>query len=253
MALARVSKEDHFGVFFVRKPEGAKWDCYYNTLDALRPLLDDEKLYHTVSGVYLNVCNNFEAVRISYFVDPENVERAVSLFLDFFENNGLVEIKDCKRPGVTVVAESYGGEEFEERFRNFLSLETRIGLELLKEDQVHARILFATYRWQIRKAGLPLREHFEPTFELYSLTYRSLTEEQRTQFLDDLGEWPNPPQVDWAHMMVNFVLGCDWNFVFAHPNYLTPGKPLAISEINHFLREVGLQIPSDWKPTPNAA
>ena len=60
--------------------------------------------------------------------------------------------------------------------------------------------------------------------------------------------WPNPHQVDWAHMMVNMVLGCDWNGVFRDPSYITPGMPLPIPEINKYLIELGFQIPDNWQP-----
>lgn len=135
----------------------------------------------------------------------------------------------------------------EERFRNFLVLETQIGLELIIGNLLQGRILFATYRWQVRKASLPFREHFEPTFKKYSPTYCSLSDDEKDQFFADLEEWPNPPQVDWAHLMVNFVLGCDWR-VFSNPYYLTPRRPLSIPEINRLIRDLGFQIPLDWKP-----
>lgn len=140
------------------------------------------------------------------------------------------------------------GEEYEERFRNFLSLETQIDLDLIEGDLLHARALSATYRWQVRKASLPLREHFEPAFKKLSSTYNSLSDDEKDQFFVDLHEWPNPPQVDWAHMMVNFVLGADWNQVFSSPYYLTPGNPLSILEINELVSNLGFQIPLDWKP-----
>lgn len=246
--MKKISKDDLFGRFFVKKADGTKWDSYYKTLDASRPLFKSEKFGKVVNGFYLNICGDFDSVRISYFVDEANNEKAVSIFRQFFGDNRMLEIKDAVYPHKIILAKNYGGEEFEERFRSFLNLGTQIGLELLKGDLLHARILFATYRWQVRKASLPTREHFEPTFGKYSSTYNSLSGEERKQFFADLGEWPNPPQVDWAHMMVNLVLGCDWNWVFSYPNYLTPGQPLSIPQINKLVEELGFQIPSNWKP-----
>ena len=248
MVMKRVAKDDLFGRFFVKKPDGAKWDSYYKTLEALRPLFKDEEFGKIVNGFYLNICGNFDSVRISYFVGKANSEKAVSIFKQFFRNNGILEIKDSVRPGKIILAKDYGGEEYEERFRNFLVVETQIGLDLIKTDLLHARILFATYRWQVRKASLPFKEHFEPTFRKYSPTYNSLPDGKKEQFFADLEEWPNPPQVDWAHMMVNLVLGCDWNLVFSQPNYLTPRRPLPIPQINRLVKELGFQIPLDWKP-----
>ena len=248
MVIKRVSKDDLFGRFFVKKPDGTKWDSYYRTLEALGPLFKNEEFAKTVNGFYLNVCGDFNSVRISYFVDEANSEKAVSVFKQFFRNNGIIEIKDLVRPKEIILAKHYGGEEYEERFRNFLVLQAPIGIELINGDLLHARTLFATYRWQVRKASLPFKDHFEPTFRKYSPTYNSLSDDKKEQLFRDLNEWPNPPQVDWAHMMVNLVLGCDWNFVFSHPNYLTPGEPLSIPEINRYVKDLGFQIPLDWKP-----
>jgi hypothetical protein len=248
LRIGRISKDDLFGRFYVRKPDGTKWDSYYETIAALRPLFEDGKFQEVVSGFYLNICGDFDSVRISYFVNEANSEKAMSIVKKFFGNSGIVEIKDSEHPKEIILAKMYGGEEFEERFRNFLVLETQIGLDLIKGDLLEAKRLFATYRWQVRKASLPFREHFEPTFKKYSPTYNSLSNNEKAQFLNDLEEWPNPPQVDWAHMMVNFVLGCDWNMVFGDPYYLTPGKPLSIPEINRIIRKLGFQIPLDWKP-----
>lgn len=245
----RISRRDSFGVFYVRKPNGKKWDSYYRTLDALKPLFRDRGFLKVVKGFYLNTCGDFDAVRISYFVDGANSQEAVYTFRTSFSSIGLTEIRNHESPRKIVVAALYGGKEFEERFRNFLVLETRIGLELIDADLLHARILFATYRWQVRKASLSFKEHFEPTFKELSPTYNALSDEERNQFFADLKEWPNPPQVDWAHMMVNLVLGCDWNRVLADPNYLTPGNPLSISDINELVKELGFQIPDNWRPS----
>jgi hypothetical protein len=244
----RISTDDLFGIFFVRKTDGTKWDSYYKTIAALRPLLEDKDFSEMVKGFYLNICGDFDSVRISYFVDKANAKKAVSLFKQFFRKNGILEIQDSVPPKKTILARNYGGEEFEERFRNFLVLGTQIGLELINGDLLHARRLFVTYRWQVRKASLSLREHFERSFKKYSPTFNSLSNDEKTQFFTDLEEWPNPLNVDWAHMMVNFVLGCDWNKVLFHPDYLTYGRPLPIPEINKIIKDLGFQIPPDWKP-----
>lgn len=245
MIRVMISKSDLFGVFYVKKPDGTKWDSYYKTIDTLRPLFNEEEFTEVVKGFYLNICGSFDSVRISYFVSEENAQRAVNKFRRFFSENHIVEIGETECPQEKLVAKAYGGIDYEERFRNFLVLETKIGLDLMKEDLLRARILLAIYRWQIRKASLPVREHFEPAFRKYSSTYNSLSEKEKDQFFADLAEWPNPPQVDWAHMMVNFVLGCDWNLVFSDPNYLTPGKPLSVPEINALIKNLGFQIPQE--------
>jgi len=251
MVVKWVSTDDLFGIFYIKKTDGKRWNGYYRTLGVLRPLFRDKEFLETISGFYLNIFGeDFDSVRISYFVDKANSSKAVTIFKQFFKNNGLLEIKAFETPRETIRAEQYGGKAYESRFRNFLVLETQIGLELMDGDLFHARILFATYRWQVRKASLSFKEHFEAAFKKYSPTYNSLSDDEKKQFFLDLEEWPNPPQVDWAHMMVNFVLGCDWNAVLTGPNYLTPGEPLSIPDINEILNsaDLGFQIPLNWKP-----
>jgi hypothetical protein len=235
-----IPKQDLFGIFFVRKFSvtawGSRWDLYYNTITALRALFDDEKFAKMISGFYLNHIDN--SVRISYFVNKANNEEATSVFRDFFKKNGISEIK-FQPPSQTIVAANYGGEELEERFRYFLSLETQIGLELIKADVLYGRTLFATYCLQVRKASLSVRQHFEPAFMKYSSVYSSLSKNEREQFLSDL-----QTRLSWGHMMVNFVLGCDFEVPI-------DGKPLSISEINVILEkcDMGFRIPFDWKPS----
>jgi len=245
-----VSKEDLFGIFFLKKTGSEEWNSYYGTVDVLRPLFQEIEFRRTVAGFYVNHITNKSqnTVRISYFTDRQNMDKVVAVFRNFFHAKELYEIDSCP-PDKALVADSYGGEPFEERFRNFLNRETQIGLELLQENRLHSRSLFATYRWQVRKASLSFEEHFEKTFLKYSSTYRSWSDAERRRFFSDLKEWPNPPQVDWAHMMVNFVLGNDWNYVFGDPQYLSPGKPLPIAEINNRLSAYRMehQIPLDWK------
>lgn len=237
LRIRKISKDDLFGIFYVRKPDGIRYDSYYETINALRPLFKDKEFGTIVNGFYLNICGDFDSVRISYFVDEANSEKAISTFQHFFEESGISEIQNFNPPRKAIVVETYGNEKLEERFRYFLVLETQVGLELLKADLLKARILFATYCWQIRKAWLPVREHFEPTFLEYSPTYASLSKEEREQFLRDLERRP-----DWTHLMVNFVLGIDWR--------VSPGRPLSIPEINQILErdKLGFQIPPDWRP-----
>lgn len=245
-----IAISDLFGIFYVRKPNGAKWDSYYETINALRPLFRDDVFDKAVSGFYLNVAGNFDSVRISYFVNKTASADSLRILKHFFTDNGILEIQSYSAPHEDIIARNYGGIEYEKRFRDFLARETMVGLDLIQENLLNARSLFATYRWQVRKASQSPRRHFEPTFKKHSPTYNAWSDIEKDQFFVDLWEWPNPPQVDWAHMMVNFVLGCDWNNVFSNPCYLTPGNPLSIPEINEVLINSGLdfQIPLDWKP-----
>lgn len=234
LRVKKIPKKDFFGIFFVIKSFGTTWDSYYGTIDVLRSLFELKDFDKYVSGFYINRID--ELARISYFVSEENIQRAISIFQNFFKENEISEVKT--EPAKKIfVAEKYGGKELEERFRYFLALETQIGLELIKADLLHSRILFATYRLQVCRAFLPVKKHFEPTFNKHSPTYVSLPNEEKEKFFDDLG-WLN-----WAHMMVNFVLGSDWRAI----RY---GRPYSISEINKILEQCNLdfQIPLDWKP-----
>jgi len=237
LGIRKIPKEDLFGLFFIKKPScRSKWDFYYSTIDALRPLFESKDFNKTISGFYVNLID--ESVRISYFVSEGNEQKATSIFQNFFKEKGISEIST--EPATRkIVAEKYGGEELEERFRNFLALETQIGLELIKADLLHARTLFVTYRFQVFKGRLSLREHFEPTLLRYSPTYVSLSNEEKEQFLTDLENHPG-----WRHMMVNFVLGRDF-FLGAD------GIPLSIPRINEILEKnnLGFQILLGWKPT----
>lgn len=254
MGFAKIPKEALFGVFSVKILKGEQFDSYYRTINLLSPLLSSSRFSETIIGFYLNFISQRyrdhpyrRSIRISYFVSESHVSDAQCVFREFLVQNGLSEAGQ-ENPCSIVLAKNYGGSCYEERYRNFLNLQNRIGLELIKTDLLQARCLFSTYRWQVRKAGLPVRAHFEPTFGRDSPTYNGLSESEKDQLFLDLWEWPNPPQVDWAHMMVNLILGCDWNHVFSDPNYITPGKPLPIVDINAIVRELGFQIPLDWKP-----
>jgi len=248
LKIKRVSKEDFWGIYYVKRDLGEKWDSYYSTIDALRPLFELETFARTVTGFYLNICGDFDSVRVSYFVDESDVRTVLSMFTEFFRDNGFVEVKESSPPKSYVVAGSYGGEEFEERIRNFLVLETLIGLDLIETDLLHSRCLFATYRWQVRRALLPIQDHFKRAFERCSLTWNSLSEEQRRQFFVDFEERPDPQQVDWGHLMVNLVLGADWFDELRDPHFFAPGKPMTIAQINQLVRPLGFQIPPDWRP-----
>ena len=102
-----ISKTDFFGIFYVKKPNGASFDSYYRTIDALRPLFNNEEFKEIVKGFYLNIYEDF-SVRISYFVPEDNVQEAIRIFKTFFSKNRLAEIKEPENPKKTVVAKAYG-------------------------------------------------------------------------------------------------------------------------------------------------
>jgi hypothetical protein len=190
---------DLFGIFFVKKINGRDWASYYESINALRPLFKTEEYNKVVTGFYLNSHKGNYSVRISYFVDKTNIVKAYDLFKNFFDKNEIIESQAHEHPKKIILARNYGGEHLEERFRNFLILETKIGLDLLDMDQLNTRILFAIFVFQIRNMGSPIRNYFETTLKKYSLTYNSLSNNEKRLFFDYFEIW--------NHFMVNSILG----------------------------------------------
>jgi len=240
MNLNRITETDLFGTFHLRVPGGDKYAGYYSSLDAIRPLLNSEEWKENITGFYLNVAGDFDGVRISYWTtSPEQTQQTVD---EFVAEHGLEYIRNPSTPVQTRNSQQYGGEEL--RFRRFLATYTQIGLDIMEADLLNARRLFATFRLKVMIGRQPYKPHFIGTFENHSPFYNDFSDAEKDQFWLDIAHWPNPPQVDWAHMMVNMVLGCDWNQIFQQASL----PPLSISEINQIIRNQGFQIPQDWQP-----
>lgn len=241
MAFDQLRETDLCEQVFIKKPDGGRFLGYYSSLDAVQPLLARKAWSKFVTGYYINVGGDFDAVRVSYFAPyMEDVNKLIKGFV--YENDlQIINWSHADKPGK--VSGSYGGEEL--RFRRFLSTYTLIGLDMMEVDLFHSRCLLATFRWQIFREKRDYRSHFQPTFEKCSATYRSLGNSEKEQFWLDLSHWPNPPQVDWAHFLVNMVLGCDWNGVF-QGGY--PQPKLSIEDINMGIKDQGFQIPNGWSP-----
>lgn len=238
----KISENDLFGRFFLKRPDGEKYHNYYRTIATICSLLQCNDWNECVTGYYINVAGDMDAVRLSYFTsDPQNTLKCKD---DFCSANNVAEIQSCEYPHEVKISEGYGGEEL--RFRKFLHMYTLIGIDLINSDLIKARCLFATFRLQVMRARQAYKPHFEGTFEKCSQTYLSLFEEDKQQFWSDLSNWPNPPQVDWAHMMVNMILPGD--FVPAWNDFLSPKPALTIEEINQIVAPMNFQIPVDWEP-----
>jgi len=236
----RLKETDLFGRFFLKGPDKGRFKGYYCSVDAIRPLVGGKEWLKSVTGFYINVTGNYDAVRLSYF--SSSPDQTIKTVENFVMNHGLKNIKNPEEPHHVRISEGYGGEEL--RFRRYLSLYTLIGLDIMKADLLNARCLFTTFRWQIMRARKPYKTHFLRTFENQSPFYNSLSQSEKDQFWRDLSHWPNPPQVDWAHLFVNMVLGCDWKIQF----FLKPQPPLPILQINGLVKDQGFQIPEDWCP-----
>ena len=234
---------DVTGRFYLQQPGGGgRFAGYFASLEALRPMLAGAAWQAAVTGYYLNVAGDFDAVRLTYLTTtPEAVRQVVE---DYCAAAGLAQSAPPEPPNPSVISGSYGGEEL--RFRRFLWTYPLIGLDLLAADPRHARCLFATFRWQVMAARQPCRPHFARTFERDSPYYRALPPAEQEQFWADLAHWPNPPQVDWAHMMVNMLLGCDWLGEW-RSYFCQPQAPLSLAEINARVAEQGFTIPEGWR------
>jgi len=235
-----ISVDDTFGTFYVTNNDKTKIKGYYSTLDALRPLFQLPEWQSVITGYYLNVTGAFNVVRISYFCpvggDPRDLVRS------FLAEHDLSCFTTLEAPLATKVAANYGGEEL--RFRCYLATYTHIGLDIMRASLHNSQCLFATFRWQVFMAGWDYRQHFAPTFEKLSPFYCGMSDKDRQQFWSDLSYWPNPPQVDWAHIFVNMVLACDWNELFGLEY---PRETITIPQINQLLkRDHVFQIPLEW-------
>jgi hypothetical protein len=242
-----IKDDDLFGRFYLKAKDTLESspEDYYRTIDTLRPLLREPEFTRTVSGYYLNFAGQPRAMRFSYFT--KTPQRARDMLYGFCRENGLIESALPEPAQPHEVSGAYGGQE--QRFRIFLYLYTLIGLDIMESDLLNARCLMATYRWQVMIYRNPARPHFEKTFQKQSSAYNMLATAQKNQFWKDLQYWPNPPQVDWAHMMVNMVLPGDWNKRKGDwTSFLNPHEPLKIEDINPKLTELGFQIPLSWRP-----
>lgn len=237
-----ISVDDTFGTLCITNNDTTKIKAYYSTLDALRPLFQLPEWQSVTTGYYLNVTGAFNFVRISYFcplgTDPRDLVR------NFLVEYDLSCSATPEAPRAIKVAARYGGEEL--RFRRYLATYSHIGLDIMRANLHHSQCLFATFRWQVFMARGDYREHFAPTFEKLSPFYCGMSDKDRRQFWSDLAHWPNPPQVDWAHMFVNMVLACDWNALF---RLEYSQERLTIPQINLVLsRDHVFQIPLEWNP-----
>lgn len=240
--LNHLNETDLFARFFLKLPGTSGLDGYYQTLFTAEPFLNTRAWQQAVTGYYLNVGKD-NSLRISYFTDKANIPTQV--LTNFLAKKPLEYSQEPEEPNQKTVSALYGGEEL--RFRRFLTTYTLIGLDIMKADLLHARCLFATFRFQVMRPRQPYREHFESTFLQHSPSYSSLLAEQLNQFWDDMSHWPNPQQVDWAHMFVNMVLGRDWRI----GDFLNPQPALTYKQINDILlkNQMGFQIPDNWTPT----
>lgn len=231
--------DDGAGRFYISGPETRRWLCYYDTIERLRPLFESPQFQRHISGYYVSSNGDFNAVRLVYLTPLDSREKAEREIETFIQKNKLSETDARRPPDPDSLAKQYGGSEFELQFRQFLALETLIGLEIMKANLLHAQSLLATYRFQVFIAHSCIRQHFEPTFQRDSDTFHSLSSEDKNSL------WLDFSKSAWAHFLVNLVLGFDYT------DYSYPNEPYSIPRINKEILEplnVHFEIREDWKP-----
>lgn len=239
-----LQESDLFGVHTFRSGRVGRLDGYYASLAAARPLVRSAEWTAATTGFYLNVAGDFDAVRISYFApSAEPPRRALD---EFGTRHALESLEPHRLPSPERVAAQYGGEEL--RFRRYLATYTQIGLDITEADLLHARRLFAVFRWCVSRARWPYRPFFEPAFHRLSPTFQGLRETDRDRFFADLENWPVEGQVDWAHMFVNMVLGCDWLVPEILNSYYGPQQPASFDDVNRIVASQGFEVPAGWMP-----
>jgi hypothetical protein len=231
----QINTDDLFGRFFFRSRSQPASE-YSNILE-----LFAHSNYHTalpdwVTGFYVN--NSQYGVRFSFFV-RKNIESHT--YVLFRERSDAIEtlIRVAEEPlKRESLSQDYGGNDYELRFRRFLSLQAKIGLEVVKSDAAFARESAIRFRWQAFTISASVRDFWEPVLIKGSNTYGSLAKEQKSEFWDDMARWPNPPQVDWIHLFINLILGFDWSNVLV---------PMRQSQKKYTDEEINQFLPSEFK------
>jgi hypothetical protein len=222
MTWQHVAESDRWGRFFiVANPENRSFESYFNTLTQLRPMLRSQEWHDRTTGYFLNIAGGC-AVRLTYFTSKQNGDEIQNL-VDTYTANHVLRVDPERTEPLKDAghANDYGGSELELPFRHFLCSYSDIALDLLKNNALCTRQMAICYRLQVfPQYGRPgiieeCRDHFEPDFQQRSDSYRQLSDEERDEFWSWFGKWPNPPQVDWAHLFINLVLPGDVMDFFA--------------------------------------
>ena len=205
-----VSESDLVGRFFIRKPGVQGLLGYYKTIYQLLPLFKTPKFQQHVSGCYVNEPGKdiFGIVRLSYFTPPNMRAAAVQNIETFLTESKLDEIYTRTGPEEDHVARDYGGDEFELPFRKFLALETRIGLELVDANHLEVQSLLIKFRRQKPRNSSEIYTYFDPIFQK-SGTYCDLSIQEKDFLWENLSRNPPSSRSDWAHFLVNLILGFD--------------------------------------------
>lgn len=217
--------QDLYGVFHFSLAGLPSIRDYHNTLAALTPVVRSDPWVNASTGFYLSADRDC-FLRLLYFTrDSKRSAEVVGTWLEA----GLMQPKQPEPPARVQVAKAYGGQEA--RFRAYLCTCTQVGLDLLEQDQLRARRLFASYRLQAQLQGEPARSHFEPTFIELSETYAQFPQPDRKRlWVDFTSGW------GWEHMFVNMILAVDWDY------RARPRPPFSDEDVDEALRQQWLGL-----------
>lgn len=240
-----VSDSDYVGIFFLKRLNLASAIEY---LEA--SLLDEPEFEELVTGFFLSSKNH--SLRVSYFTSPRNAARADKMIRHFTGSSGqLQDTKlDVRAPKPIWLSH---GKQYELPFRRFLVNYTRVGLDLIHSSLVYAQQLMIWLRFVLlprlyeRNTDVAgLLDALSEGLARRSPIYSSMPLVERNQFIEDLTD-PNPKR-DWAHMMVNFILGPDPH----QTGVLNTGgfRFWTIRRINEWLARNNLlvSLPQGWNP-----
>jgi len=246
---SRLSTSDKWAVLYLLKSCGNPLDSYYCTIEELVSIVGEKSFTTQMSGYYLNMepVGPNRHLRVSFFAPDKSADHLVQLIRVSLSSRGVLEVKPAKMPRNIRVVDEYGPPEIELRFRRYLVDYTQIGLDLIRSDLVYARRLMAWLRFKVIAGSLDVRNQIEPSMLGRSQYYQSMSPVERSKFLLDLVTKPNPTAYDWAHFMVNCVLGLN-DPTGTRRKY--SGNPWPTWAINQELQlqDSSFYLPDDWKP-----
>ena len=206
MSQSAISIHDISARIYATHKDGSCLEDYYQTIFDLRSLFDSPLWRSSVTGFYLNCisCKPYtHTVRIAYLVSTMTTA-PVDIYEAYAQQNGLVTAGfDELTPAVSVYTSYYGGDEL--LFRRYLATYSWIGMDLLESNFENSTRLFAQLRKQPRAT---YRAFLEPAFLAQSPFFAAMPGKDQEEFWQSFVSWPKSP-ADWAHMMVNMMIGKD--------------------------------------------
>jgi hypothetical protein len=228
------STNDLLGIFYLLGQGESMDESYFSAIQSMRTLFAMPEFSRLVIGYYLSNKDGF--LRLSYFAHPENGKAAHKIIEEFVKSSGIIEPRDSEISRINSKLAS------NLEFREFLDTYTQISLDLIKDELEYARKLMLWIRFVLQPNLLLSGNQPEMLTKLNdslmkrSSTYSKMSSTNRTKFLDHLTK---PDKNDWAHMMVNFLIGPD-------PRW----QSWSNEKINRWLSDnkIPISFPDDWQP-----